>query len=266
MKVLKPKADPDRFFESLRTAGRSILFLDYDGTLAPFRQKREEAVPYPGVIRTIRALLPTKKCRVVFISGRAIEDLLPLLGLDNPPEIWGSHGWERLLPGGTPFLWPLEEGARRSLRKADEWVRAQGLEEKFERKPTGLALHWRGLSEESIADLRGRAYDFWNTLVDGEHVVIREFDGGIELRVGGRTKGFAVRTVLSEAEEGTVAAYLGDDWTDEDAFHAMEGRGLRVLVRETERPSAADVWIRPPGELLDFLDRWTRAVGGSAND
>jgi len=65
------------------------------------------------------------------------------------------------------------------------------------------------------------------------------------------------------AEEGADAAvaYLGDDLTDEDAFRALAGRGLRALVRAELRPSEADVWIRPPGELLAFLDRWLRAAG-----
>jgi trehalose-6-phosphatase len=54
-------------------------------------------------------------------------------------------------------------------------------------------------------------------------------------------------------------AYLGDDRTDEDAFKALAGRGLAVLVREELRPTAAAVWLRPPVELLDFLQRWMTA-------
>jgi len=49
---------------------------------------------------------------------------------------------------------------------------------------------------------------------------------------------------------------LGDDRTDEDAFKSIKGRGLGVLVREAFRPTYADVWIKPPEELLAFLARW----------
>jgi len=92
----------------------------------------------------------------------------------------------------------------------------------------------------------------------------------LELRVRGRNKGVAVRTVLSEEGEDVVAAYLGDDRTDEDAFVAIERRGLGVLVRDQYRPTAASHWLRPPEELLDFLIRWANArqsvVGNTENN
>ena len=53
-----------------------------------------------------------------------------------------------------------------------------------------------------------------------------------------------------------VASYLGDDLTDEDAFRALKGRGLSVLVRNELRETLADIWLKPPGELIDFLLKW----------
>jgi trehalose 6-phosphate phosphatase len=53
-------------------------------------------------------------------------------------------------------------------------------------------------------------------------------------------------------------AYLGDDVTDEDAFRAVKGRGLAVLVRAEYRRTAADIWIKPPHELKNFIGRWRR--------
>ena len=53
-----------------------------------------------------------------------------------------------------------------------------------------------------------------------------------------------------------LAAYLGDDVTDENAFQAVKGHGVGLLVREELRPTEADVWIRPPDELRSFLLDW----------
>ncbi len=85
-----------------------------------------------------------------------------------------------------------------------------------------------------------------------------EFDGGIELRAAGCDKGQVVSQVLAEqdAVQAGCVAYLGDDHTDEDAFRALQGRGLRVLVRPKWRTTAADVWLRPPDGLREFLGRW----------
>ncbi|MGA2352404.1 MAG: hypothetical protein ABSF70_18355, partial [Terracidiphilus sp.] len=43
-------------------------------------------------------------------------------------------------------------------------------------------------------------------------------------------------------------------------FRAVNGRGLSVLVRRKVRETAAEIWLRPPGELKEFLERWVSAV------
>ncbi len=75
-----------------------------------------------------------------------------------------------------------------------------------------------------------------------------------------RNKGYALKTVLAELGTAAAAAYLGDDFTDEDAFKVMKGAGLSVLVREQYRPTAADVWLKPPEELLEFLMHWKKSI------
>lgn len=83
------------------------------------------------------------------------------------------------------------------------------------------------------------------------------------MRVPGVDKGSAVETILTEMGRGTAAVYAGDDLTDEDAFRAIKGRGLGILASEEFRSTAADLWLRPPEELLDFLDTWLATCGGS---
>jgi trehalose 6-phosphate phosphatase len=90
------------------------------------------------------------------------------------------------------------------------------------------------------------------------------FDGGLELRAATKHKGDAVAVVLGEAGDQVAAAYLGDDQTDENAFRAIKGRGLAILVRGEPRPTMADVWLRPPDELVRFLRDWLKACGAEA--
>jgi hypothetical protein len=42
----------------------------------------------------------------------------------------------------------------------------------------------------------------------------------------------------------------------------MQGRGISVLVRPTWRQTAAEYWLTPPGELIDFLGLWLKACIG----
>ncbi|HSW52229.1 MAG TPA: trehalose-phosphatase [Sulfuricaulis sp.] len=263
MRALHPQPGLEDFFRRLQTAPERVLLLDYDGTLAPFRIRMDEALPYPGVRDALDAIMESGHTRLVIVSGRWTRDLQPLLGLKSLPEIWGSHGWEQLRPDGEYVVARMDEDALRHLADADTWtaeIEAQGG--RCEIKPGGLAIHWRGLDQDRIADIRSLV--FQNLLMKEmqKTLVWHDFDGGIELRVPGRHKGFVVDTVLSGMRPDTAAAYLGDDNTDEDAFQAIRGRGIGVLVRPQYRATAADFWLKPPQELLEFLQRW-HEPGGS---
>ncbi len=263
MRTLNPDIDPIEFLERVRAAPRRLLLLDYDGTLAPFHVNPRRAAPYPGVCERLDAIMADGRTRVVLISGRWTRELLPLLALQRHPEIWGSHGWEQLKADGGYAVAPIREDALRRLLEADEMERRiEALGGRCERKPAGFAIHWRGLPTDRIAEIRNEVFEKWMAEELHRSLVWHDFDGGIELRAPGRTKGYVVDTLLAE-EPDAVAAYLGDDNTDEDAFRSIKGRGLGVLVRPEFRPTAADLWLRPPLELLEFLAHWQNAKEGT---
>jgi len=262
MKFLKSDIDFDKFFHRLGRAKSRVLMLDYDGTLAPFRVARDKAFPYPGVRTALEAIQEVGTCRLVIVSGRAMDDLIPLIGLEKTPEIWGSHGWERMLTDGTRVAPELPRDAEQGLAEAIRWAEGAGLKDRLEPKPASVAIHWRGLGDDEIASIREQVSSGLGRTAGDRGLVLSDFDGGIELRVPGRDKGDAVGTILSESGKDTVAAYLGDDLTDEDAFEALEGRGLGVLVSPKLRKTAADLWITPPHELMDFLNMWARTLRG----
>lgn len=259
MKILDKALDMEGFFSRVGRARERALMLDYDGTLAPFTAERDRAYPYPGVRRALDRLTEAG-CRLVVVSGRGIDDLLPLLGLARTPELWGSHGWERLGPKGYEPP-ELPRNMAEGLEEITAWARTNRLGGRFERKPAGAAVHVRGLETGEAARLMEAASRKMAEIATASGLEPHEFDGGVELRPPGKDKGHAVRTVLDELGQG-AAAYLGDDLTDEDAFRAISGKGLGVLVRPEFRPTAAGLWIRPPEELLWFIGRWSGACGG----
>jgi len=249
-------------FETLQAAGRGALALDYDGTLAPFRDDRMQAVPYPGVREVLGRILAAGRTRVVLISGRRAEEVRALLGIVPVPEIWGVHGRQRLWPDGRCEIEPLQASEEQALSEAAAWVENSACRAQAEFKPGSLALHWRGLPEEEIARTSRTMRAALQPIAERAHMSLLAFDGGIELRSREPNKGSAARALLAELAHPTPFAYLGDDTTDEDAFLALRGTGaLSVLVRPEPRETAAEVWIRPPEELLEFLDRWAEHSG-----
>lgn len=262
---LEGEEDLKSYFKRAAAAPARALLLDYDGTIAPFTPDRDRAFPYPGVVGFIADIMGAEQSRVVIVSGRAVRDIVPVLGMRPMPELWGSHGWERLTPGQyVPRTGGLDPAVTRALGDARDWAHEAGLADRCESKPGCLALHWRGLPEDEIDELRTLASEAWRPLTEDGKISFVPFDGGVELRAAGRTKATAVETILREAGKGAAVAYLGDDLTDEDAFEALGQKGLSVLVRAEARESAAHVRLRPPGELLDFLRDWSTACGPPA--
>jgi trehalose 6-phosphate phosphatase len=258
MRLLNRNFDLEKFYADLGRAQKPALLLDYDGTLSPFQAEREQAVPYPGVSERLDSIIASGHTHLVIISGRRANELTDLLRLKQQPEIWGSHGNERLMSNGEYHLAQIARAEVAGLKQAAVWARQEGLVECMEGKPAGLAFHWRGLDEDSAALIRRKVVDKWTPLLDQYGLKLMDFDGGIEIKVSSRDKGNAVRRIMTELGEGAVIAYLGDDLTDEDAFAVLRGTGLNVIVREKLRETAADLWLQPPEELLAFLEKWDR--------
>jgi len=246
------------FRQQMQSASQRVLLLDYDGTLAPFQLERNKAFPYPGVREILDKIEASGMTRLIIVSGRAVKDLLPLLGLKNLPELWGSHGFERRLPDGSLLTREIDTNCLLSLESAYNRMKEYGYENDCEKKPSSVAFHWRGVEKKRRRQLEETVRKAWTPLARGIEMEIHAFDGGLELRCAGFHKGEAVKQVLAECGRKVAIAYLGDDLTDEDAFSALKGKGLSVLVRDTYRDTLADCWLRPPDELLIFLQNWLR--------
>ena len=253
------KFDLRPFFDDLSRAPQSALLADYDGTLAAFQLERDRAFPYSGVSILLTEILNAGHTRVVIITGRPAQEVVPLLGIEPYPEIWGAHGLQRLRFDGPCELPHLDEPAAQALAQADTWLDEVGLHSLAEHKPGGLAVHWRGLPPDEQDDIREIVSRRWLPVADRDRMALQEFEGGLEMSTPDGNKGDAVRTVLNELSRESAVAYLGDDQEDEDAFRAVADRGLRVLVRPEWRETEADIWLKPPAELLMFLCEWLAA-------
>lgn len=247
-------ADPG--LAAVRAGRRSgVLLLDYDGTLAPFCEHRDEAVPFPGVLDVLARLPRRGSGRFVVVSGRPVAAIRSFLAPVVPSEIWGCHGAERVAADGADRTPTLPPALRAALDRAGTLARPWAGADALETKPVSLALHWRGLDRPARQALLRRVEPAWAALARESGLRLTPFDGGLELRAPGWDKGLAVRTVRRE-EPGAVLVYCGDDRTDEDAFLALAPLDIGVLVRERSRTTAARYRISPGGELLQFLRAW----------
>lgn len=234
---------------------RPAVFCDYDGTLTPIVARPELATIPAGVRRALARL--AAHTVVAIVSGRDLIDVRRAVDLDG---LWyaGSHGFDVLAPDGSRFEAPEAVAALPALdaAAADLAARLAGIPGAWvERKRFAVAVHFRQVDEARVPDVE--------QVVDAVHAGcggLRKTGGKRiwELRPDiGWDKGRAVWWLFGRAglrEPDAVPVYLGDDVTDEDAFAALEGRGLGIVVTDEDRPTRASFALRDPDEVRSFLE------------
>jgi trehalose-phosphatase len=238
--------------EIARSGDRLAVFLDYDGTLTPIVSHPEDAW-LPDLMRqTLRSL--AARVPVAILSGRDLDDVRGRVHVDGIVYA-GSHGFDIAGAGGlrrelgVAYL-PMLDAAEMELREAlDEIPGAQ-----LERKHFSVAAHYRN-AKESDAFRVAQAVD----TVAARHRKLRRINGKkvYELLPDiDWNKGKAVLWLLETLDlvRGKVLPiFIGDDRTDEDAFSALEKRGVGILVSEQPQVTAASYWLNNPEEVERFL-------------
>src|SRR5260370_7297947 len=82
----------------VEAAGDLLVFLDYDGTLAPVVNDPAMAFIPPQTLRALASLASIEKVSVAIISGRGLQDLKARVGMPNLIYA-GNHGLEISGPG-----------------------------------------------------------------------------------------------------------------------------------------------------------------------
>ena len=235
---------------------RPLLFLDYDGTLAPIVDDPAEAWPHPDVPGLLRAL--AERHPVVVVSGRdvaALSRFLPGVAV----RAVGLHGAEEGTLGETPEASPALSALAGPLAELKAGVpRREGI--RVEDKGAAFAVHYRGAEDEAAAQEALR--EWADHVPDGLHAVWGK--KVVELRPTDISKGTAVARIAAEHPDRTPV-YLGDDTTDEDAFRALDaaagvasGARAPVTVKVGEGETAARYRVADVDAAVAYLRGYVR--------
>jgi trehalose 6-phosphate phosphatase len=256
---------------------RPAVFLDYDGVLIPIVDRPEDAVMSDSMREGVRAL--AKRYSVCVVSGRDRPVVRQLMGVNNL-VVAGSHGFDIWVVAGSHGfdIWSRQEGTiahdaaigfedlisqvRDRLRAEAESIPGVVVE----LKRVSVAVHYRLADPEHLARVTAAVDE-----------LLSEYSGRLKVTRGKMVhelqpkidwhKGKAARHLLQTLKLDTddvVPLYLGDDITDEDAFRALAGSGVGIIVGHPEdpevanRPTAADFVLRSTVEVEQFLDTLAR--------
>ena len=264
-RLLSALAQMGRFRRRLRDK-RAIVFLDYDGTLTPIMSRPELARISPEMKALVGAL--SERCNVSIVSGRSRKKLKELLGLENVIYA-GSHGIDIAGPPNTGLRLDTGRDYQDSLAAV-----YRDLSDSLEGIPRVLVeltgytvpVHYRLVDPAHIPEVDrivGRVLE--------DHPKIRRNRGNMVFEIRPRSpwdKGSAllwIREQLGFSPDNSVAFYLGDDTTDEDAFSVLEEPDVGILVASRPRKTAARYSVKDPSEVGQFLNGLIGILDGSSS-
>jgi len=253
--------DKDGIIGEVKSQDRRAFFLDYDGTLTPIIEDPPNAYLSPTRREVIASLLRNKQNFVCVISGRAIEQLKGFIGLKDL-VLAGNHGME--IAG--PTISYVNEGALRAkplLKEIGEMLQRKLSDFEgvlVEDKGLTVSVHYRMVSVKLHSHLKKSFYREMEKFSASNTIIITRGKRILEVRPNVVwDKGAAVKRILGSLsnyllEERPYPIYMGDDETDEDAFRALKGRGLTILVSPRKGATEASYFVKSVDEAYQFLE------------
>lgn len=241
----------------IRGARAVALFLDFDGTLTPFRPHPDQVLLGPGMRRVVARLGQNPRVRVWIISGRKHTDVRNRIGVAGIRYL-GLHGWENhpgreraALQESSELLLPcLKAWAGRVVRETPEtWLEDKGAV---------LTIHYARASQGDVRKVREEMARY----LEPHRGAFYAFAGERSFEVvpaEAQDKGAAVRRQWRRALPGTLPVFIGDDAVDEPAFLALS-EGITVQVGRTA-PTHARYRVFSIAEVRVFLERLAQEVG-----
>ncbi len=235
--------------EQLRVAEKCALLLDFDGTLVRIQRRPWEVRVPKRTKQLLDRLARNPKLFVAIVSGRRCADLQTRIGVAALHYI-GLHGAEedgksiRIGKNAAKTL----AAAMRAAQSRTSSMRGIRIED----KRLSFAVHYREATQPVADSARACLLEIVAPLRES----LKVFDGAMVWEVlphAIQGKGMAAQALLNTLPKGTRAIYIGDDGTDESAFHSLSDQ---ITIRVgNPRGSRAKYYLRSPREVIDFLLR-----------
>ncbi|MFK0235772.1 trehalose-phosphatase [Streptomyces vinaceus] len=257
----------------LRVPRRSVVALDFDGTLAEIVPDPDQARAHPGAVPALSALAP-EVASVAVITGRPAGVAVRYGGFAGAPGLehlvvlghYGAERWDAVTgivqaPAEHPGVAAVRAELPGFLDSIGAW-RGTWIEE----KGRALAVHTRRAADPDAAFAALR--EPLTELAARHGLMVEPGRAVLELRPPGMDKGVALTEYLAETGAEAVL-YAGDDLGDLAAYAAVEKLrtdgmpGLLVASGSAEVPelsARADLVLGGPADVVDFLAALAGAV------
>ena len=250
------KKSLNRFGNKIKQYPRIALFLDFDGTLVTIQKNPSRCILSGEMKEQLKSLADSGRIYITILSGRSLPDIKRMAGIRNICY-GGNHG---LVISGSDmtYVHPKALSAKPFIDKAVRMLSNEiaGIDGAWiERKRFTASLHYRSVRRGDVLSVKKAFYK-----------IIAEFSGDRRLAVikgkmvlelapdASWNKGSAALWILRNLKGKYLPVYVGDDWTDENAFRALSKMGITIRVGKSAK-TAASYYLKSQREVSEFFKR-----------
>ncbi len=236
---------------SIQDSNKTLLMLDYDGTLVDFKTNPEEAKPDEKLFKLLSRIAENPKLDICIISGRD----------KNTLQQWFENTSYRLITDHGVYYRKNGIWAQLEILKTD-WMDDVGpILETFvdrtpgsflEEKEFSLTWHYRNVDVELAEKRVMEISTVLTSLISNTDLTFMKGQKVLEVKSSKINKGRAALQVLKNSKFDNVIA-LGDDWTDEYMFEELPSNThtIKVGLNKTK----AKYYLSRVYEVRDFLEQ-----------
>jgi trehalose-phosphatase len=238
-----------------------FLLLDYDGTLTPIVETPGQAFIPEETKTMLDRIVANSHCGVAIISGRSLSDLRSIVGLSEIIYV-GNHGLEiegpkirfesRISPNSKSVIRHIADEIKIRLAKINGVL--------VEDKGLTISAHYRLVDAKNIQEFLSIFHEITEPYLDRKQIRITSGKKVYEVRPpvvwdkGKVVLWLLARQQFMTGEKSVFPVYIGDDVTDEDAFKALQNKGLTIFIGEGGN-SQAQYYLKSSDEVTVFLHR-----------
>lgn len=226
---LHPTEKPEKLpiksvVKSFRAASNRLILLDYDGTLVPFANLPQAAVPPKELIQLLEKLAGKESTSVMVVSGRASADLENWFG--KIPDLWLAAEHGAVIRSPQTKTWESS-----SKNSSGEWKKqifpvlehfADRTPGSFiEEKDYSLVWHYRMADPEFGEWLANELVSTLEQMLSDTHLRAVQGHKTVEVKLIWANKAEVLTHLLQNQPEFDFILAAGDDATDEDLFARM---------------------------------------------
>lgn len=260
-----------------------FIGLDRDGTLVPYADRPEKAIPEPRLISTLFKLAAMPQVTIAVVSARSVALLQADFG-DKQLILAGNYGLEIFFPGDIsgagalvkgPTMIVQNEAARvvsqlKQVRDNLAWLAEPGRDAILEDHGLSLCLHWHTVPQSALSELHDAVNATKNQFAQ---LMFRRLPTSYEVLPGFPWDKSCALDILEEKlilrRDRCFYLFAGDSPADEPAFVWVNKRhGVSIKVGKGAFLSCANYFLPDPAtfaDLLEKLSQWRSSFDTAAH-